>query len=767
MLLCNMYDNLDEEMSVLAERAENNDQHIRYLEILSQLKTQRKEVEQTFNRFVIEGFENFAKGKIESSAPSGMEKEQLKLTLVDQGVHEKELAIDNVVNQACSTFFDQLFALNRRLAIVNGGTKLGKRNAALPTGPRHVCNGFVKILEHFDLDIEKQIALISLFEKFVVSQAGEIYDEFNTLLREAGILPNLRNEYGVVVNSGIATRHRAEIESPQSPNHSTPAAIQQRPTGQPNRYATGNDDAYGQQLINEITTLLAQRHHQGTHASTGFSNNVGHATVPQTSSTILSKFISELSSLQSTSVSAVSGWSGSQIQNSIGNVNAVLEEQTTKLAKILKSQHLPAPETGVIDLVGMLFDFILNDKTMPDSAKALLGHLHTPYLKIAILDRKFFSGDHHPARRLLNNMSEAGSNCSPDDSNDVSIIANIQQIVNRVLKEFDDNVSLFEELQTEFSEFIDSFKRRAKLIEKRSIATSLGRDKLLMARQFVSEAIIDRCVDQAIPKPIETMLMGPWANFLVISVVRHGKNSREWKSAIGVTDNLIWSIQPKSTPAERKKLRDLLPKIVDSVRAGLDLAGESSFNVDTLLDSLAQCHKTTLASKKQSKNTDYPGRVSDDKASRTKAKTEHQNPEDARRLAAERKAKWREIIPKEWQLNLNDDLDEIVMGGDATTVTNLLTTTLKDAKIGTWFEFSDPDKKNTQRGKLSWINDNSSTFMFVNRAGKQIAKKSQFKLAKEIKDGQTKILSYDNSPLLIRALNSIHHKLKKESKGLA
>ncbi len=142
------------------------------------------------------------------------------------------------------------------------------------------------------------------------------------------------------------------------------------------------------------------------------------------------------------------------------------------------------------------------------------------------------------------------------------------------------------------------------------------------------------------------MLMGPWANFLVISVVRHGKNSGEWNSAIGVTDDLIWSVQTKSTPAERKKLRRLLPKIVDSVRAGLDLAGNSDFDVETLLDSLAQCHKTTLVSKKPSKNIDHPIQDSEGKTARTEQKTEHQNPETARLLAAKKQAKWRKIIPK-------------------------------------------------------------------------------------------------------------------------
>ncbi len=143
-----------------------------------------------------------------------------------------------------------MFALNKRLAIVNGGTKLGRKNAALPSGPRHICNAFVTVLEPFDFDIEKEIDLILLFEKFVLSEVGEIYDEFNTLLSEAGILPNLLNEYGMVVDSRVTMRHRAASEASRPPYRSTPSAFQQAQSGftpeSPNRYAPGADDAYGQ-----------------------------------------------------------------------------------------------------------------------------------------------------------------------------------------------------------------------------------------------------------------------------------------------------------------------------------------------------------------------------------------------------------------------------------------------------------------------------------------------------------------------------------------
>ena len=63
----------------------------------------------------------------------------------------------------------------------------------------------------------------------------------------------------------------------------------------------------------------------------------------------------------------------------------------------------------IIDVVGMLFEYMLNDENLPDNVKALLSHLHTPFLKIAFLDPDFFEHSEHPVRLLLNSLTEAGS----------------------------------------------------------------------------------------------------------------------------------------------------------------------------------------------------------------------------------------------------------------------------------------------------------------------------------------------------------------------
>ena len=43
----------------------------------------------------------------------------------------------------------------------------------------------------------------------------------------------------------------------------------------------------------------------------------------------------------------------------------------------------------MIELVGMMFEYMLNDDEIPNVAKAELSRLHTPYLKVAIIDKPF------------------------------------------------------------------------------------------------------------------------------------------------------------------------------------------------------------------------------------------------------------------------------------------------------------------------------------------------------------------------------------------
>lgn len=130
------------------------------------------------------------------------------------------------------------------------------------------------------------------------------------------------------------------------------------------------------------------------------------------------------------------------------------------LSELLDSEHgeaihaLDQADDDVINLVSLLFDFILDDEGLPSEIKALIGRLQIPLLKVAITDKTFFSNDNHEARLLLNMLARAGNQWDPQQGIQDDLYQRINHAVHRIIDDFEDDASLFATLLDEFQGFL-------------------------------------------------------------------------------------------------------------------------------------------------------------------------------------------------------------------------------------------------------------------------------------------------------------------------
>lgn len=765
-----MLDNADELLLKVADTAESDSARTRVFETIQELQLRRLTVEQDFYHAIAEGFHNFDLGKIGTSKEEKSAKKLGQLSLVDKDDFEVTVEITAIVTNAQSQFSENLYALNHRLAVVNGGTKLGERSAALPAGPMHLCEAFLTSIDSLDLALEIKIPLLKTFQSFVVNEAGPVYDEFNSSLARAGILPNLT--LGVPSSGGSS---RPSVKDSAMPGHgqhaaspgmagSTVQARAARISGSDEQIAaelTGydpgmpEDEELKQALFEGISQILSQRRH-GRRLAPGQIRPGYAGTVIQDgiTTTNLAELVLELNRLQQSSVPYVG-----MAEQGMHTFRDTFAAQIEKLSEILSTRQVATADADIIDLVGMLFEMILDDETLPDAVKALLSHLHTPFLKIAVLDKKFFVRGQHPARRLLNAMSQAGGLCSGGDSSSLSIISKMRDIVNRIIKDFQDNTEIFSSLLDEFTAFMTAHHRRSMMMEKRAVESAKGREKLHLARRTVSHEIVNRLVNNSVPKVVESLLMGPWANYLVITLLRSGEKSPEWAAGLEITDDLIWSVKQKTSEDERNLLRLKLPKIVDSVKAGLELAGDIESDVETMLRGLEVCHKAAMVLPKNASSVSTEGEERNVMPNSLKPKEVPVTVNETRERVEQLKA----IIPEEWRQDFSEDADHQPDEVPVSPERQTLIESLKQLEFGTWFEFFDTEKHIYHRGKLAWINTTTSKYMFVNQGGRQIAVKSLHELADDLEQGRAKVIDMERLPFVDRALKSIQELLKKES----
>ena len=66
-----------------------------------------------------------------------------------------------------------------------------------------------------------------------------------------------------------------------------------------------------------------------------------------------------------------------------------------------------------------------------------------------------------------------------------------------------------------------------------------------------------------------------WVKLLLLTYAKRGKDADAWTTAIEAMDQLIWSVGPKPTLEERRKLAALLPGLLKRLASGMQIVGTS------------------------------------------------------------------------------------------------------------------------------------------------------------------------------------------------
>jgi hypothetical protein len=380
----------------------------------------------------------------------------------------------------------------------------------------------------------------------------------------------------------------------------------------------------------------------------------------------------------------------------------------------------------------MLFEFILDDPGLSDAMRALLARLQIPMLKVAILDKSFFSRKDHPARRLLNGMAQAAIGWTEQSGRSGDgLYAHIDAVVSRILSEFDDNLGLFEELNEQFSAFLDREQRGAHVAEERAAQVTQGKEVLVEAKRHVAEEI-GRCLSEyeSVPDVVQNLVRDGWNDVLLLIYLRKGQESEEWSEAVRLMDRLVWSVMPKPSQSERQELLRSIPDLLKGLRAGL---GEISYNQHKMTRAFKGLQARHLACLRG-------GRLVES----------GENDEQPTGVARPAEAVMEEIV-LETPGGVGHVADLEVDDFDQQAA---------DLQVGTWLELTDEEGA-VVRTKLSWRSSVSGSCLFVNRKGMKVADVTQQGLGVWLRSGKAVVLPELDVPLMDRALTSMVSALSK------
>jgi len=243
-----------------------------------------------------------------------------------------------------------------------------------------------------------------------------------------------------------------------------------------------------------------------------------------------------------------------------------------------------------IEIVGMLFDHVMQDKQVPAEIKALISRLQFPVLKAALLDADFFASSTHPARRLIDRIASTAVGWEPYGDENERYKNEVDRIVREVLQKFDKDVAVFEKLLGEFENFVgeippretDPVARAKRALEEAEKREILAINTTIQVRRAFEKVELEPY--------LRDFLVGPWVQVLVTATLRDEQTpgfSKRFREAI---HDMVWSVQPKASVDDRRRLVELIPNLTRVMRDGLALIHMAEREQNEFFKQLMESH---------------------------------------------------------------------------------------------------------------------------------------------------------------------------------
>lgn len=707
------YDKLDDTLFDMAEKAETNDMQTQYFEAMRTVRKKKELMVRKFSDNIQYAFKQFKKGEFDYTKDNSKDTDTLNtdgLSLVEEKELDKKLAVTNLIEKSNTYFHNQLYALEKRFTLLAGGSDL--KLSQIPISPHVIVHAFSAPLDLLPIETNTLLIIIKLYERSLIENLGKPYEDINQYLIKQGIYPDIK--FTLPGQQSNASHYRQpETTGAQQPiSHDSGQQTSHNPQPQGYRQQAPIDD----QTYQTILSALNERHQGQITPVAVYDANVVN---------------SALSLLQSQELQQMNA-GGSAL--SPKQIKEVLIKRIQELdVDDGQQRNVNKTDEDTIDLISMLFEFLVEDRNLPAPIQVLLSRLQIPYLHIALKDRRLFSNKNNNARKLLDVLARASIGWTEESDRNKVFINKVESIVQHILEHQQDEID-FPALIEEFQTFDAKNKKKTKVIEKRTYEKALGEERIFNAKAKTAEILETKMKKYQLPKQVTDLLLTPWANVLTLIHLRHHDEPEVIEPYVKFVDKLIFvSVKDKKKQATKAQVSH----VCDFLSNGLRLV---AFDERSVKQKTADLYQLLLEINGLEQASDQDHEFVLPQEAFTVKEDQDEQPEIVHFIANKK------INDQDRQVeHIEDDYYQKA----------------EALSVGDWIEFVDADQDGNIRAKLSWISPISHKRLFVNARGIKVTDKSVDEIADDFRTGNA--VKLDQVPLFDRAMTAIADKVEKKT----
>jgi hypothetical protein len=224
-------------------------------------------------------------------------------------------------------------------------------------------------------------------------------------------------------------------------------------------------------------------------------------------------------------------------QDSLAAFRDALRQEARKPAQAL-----------AVEVVHLMIDNLAGDERLLPRVREVVRDLEPPLLRLALVDPRFFSDREHPARQLLEQLTQRSlAWSSPDDPGFQSFMQALQEATEALLDTRASGPETFEIALAALEEAWDEAQPRGRRNRERAVRALMRAEQRNLQAGEIARRILERPEAASAPPEALAFLTGPWAQVMAQARLVDGSGSEDPGGFGWVVQTVLWSVQPNLT----------------------------------------------------------------------------------------------------------------------------------------------------------------------------------------------------------------------------
>jgi len=270
-------------------------------------------------------------------------------------------------------------------------------------------------------------------------------------------------------------------------------------------------------------------------------------------------------------------------------------EPVDPLQAQFRAQATSHAQSLSLEVVNLMVEKVANDSRLLAPVQQIVKELEPALLRLAMNDPRFFSDRKHPARQLLDQMTQRSLAWeSVEAPGFAAFIEPLHQAVEVLLSTRMEGAAPFDYALKTLEDAWGEAQQRDRHQREKAVRALLKAEQRNLLAERIAKEMRERGDVQSAPREVMAFITGPWAQVLAQARLGDDTGASDPGGYAAFVADLLWSVQPRMSDANQTRLAKFAPLIEGKVRTGLATIDYPLPATQRFVDFLTQSHAQTM-----------------------------------------------------------------------------------------------------------------------------------------------------------------------------